>query len=115
MDETELEKELTKKLQKRLRPSWHELRYDEKRNKPYLVGKKKETDGMRTLCLVNGGMNMNFQGLKTHIKDSGSSNITLAIYSDDSTSVFYKCQMGLKSHFLRDQTIESTEKSGENG
>ncbi|GFY39430.1 sen15 domain-containing protein [Trichonephila inaurata madagascariensis] len=115
MDQTELEKELTKKLQKRLCPSWHELRYNEKRHKPYLVGKKKETDEVRNLCLVNGSMNMNFQGLKTHIRDSGSSNITLAIYCDDSTSVFYKCQMGLKSLFLGDQTIKSTEKSGENG
>ncbi|GFW42003.1 sen15 domain-containing protein [Trichonephila clavipes] len=115
MDQFELEKELTKKLQKRLRPSWHELRYDEKRHKPYLVGKKKENDETRTLCLVNGGMNMNFQGLKSHIRDSGSSNITLAIYCDDSTSVFYKCQMGLKSPFLGDQTIESAENSGKNG
>lgn len=109
MDQTELEKGLTKKLQKRLRPSWYELRYDEIRNKPYLVGKKKESDEMRTLCLVNGCMNMNFQGLKNHIKDSGNSSITLAIYSDDSTSVFYKCEMGLKSPVLRDQTVESSE------
>ncbi|GFT10951.1 hypothetical protein NPIL_450911 [Nephila pilipes] len=102
MDQTDLEKGLTKKLQKRLRPSWHELRYDEIRNKPYLIGKKKETDEIKTLCLVDGCRNMNFQGLVNHIQDSGQSSITLAIYSDDSTSVFYKCQMGLKSPFLRE-------------
>ncbi|CAL1265430.1 unnamed protein product [Larinioides sclopetarius] len=104
MDTNELEKQLTKKLQKRLRPKWCELRYDEIRNKPYLVGKKKETDEMRTLCLVSGNKSMNFQGLKNHIQDSGHSSITVAIHSDDSTSVFYRCQIGLKSPFIQEQT-----------
>ncbi|KAG8185508.1 hypothetical protein JTE90_019763 [Oedothorax gibbosus] len=98
----ELEKTATKKLQKRLRPKWQELRYDEIRHRPYLIGKEKETDGMKVLSLLHCKSRINFNDLKNHIENSpNQSNVTIAVHSDDSTHLFYKCQMGLNSPISR--------------
>lgn len=102
--ELELEKTLTKKLQKRLRPKWHELRYDEIRHRPYLIGKEREADEMKTLSLLSSRRRINFEEFQNVIVNSpNQSCVTLVVHSDDSTHLFYNCQMGLNSPIAQPQ------------
>ena len=106
----EREKTATKKLQKRLRPKWQELRYDEIRHKPYLIGKEKETDEMKVLSLLHCKSRINFDDLKNCIESSpNQSKVTIAVHSDDGTHLFYKCQMGLNSPIPGGQDVGDPE------
>nr|XP_015923254.1 uncharacterized protein LOC107451614 [Parasteatoda tepidariorum] len=113
MNELEKEKSLAKKALKLLRPSWCELRYDEIKNKPYLIGKKKDSLRTETIYVTNAYKALDFDGLKTVIADSGQSSVALSIQSSDSTNVFYRCEIGLKSVCQRknEESSEQVNKS----
>ncbi|XP_054715235.1 uncharacterized protein LOC129224713 [Uloborus diversus] len=93
----EIEKSATKATMKQLQDSWHEIRYDEIHNKPYLIGKKDEVSSTEAVSILCSKRVMSFEELKNRVEGPGYSSVLLGIRDSDSTVVFYKSQMGLHS------------------
>ncbi|XP_035231360.1 uncharacterized protein LOC118203204 [Stegodyphus dumicola] len=111
----EVEKVMAKKMLKRLKKNWHEIRYDEIRNKPYLIGKRTESSKTQAVSVLNSVRTLTIQDLKNRIEDSGISSTVLAVRSSDSSTVFYSAQLGLNSPLAQESSENaSSEESSEN-